>query len=91
VHSGVQSLAGSSYREVAVSPRKVPNRLLEAAMKQASVTNKGLAARVRLEAARSGVDISPDHTSVNAGSTVANRRRRRSGASRPPSVPNSVD
>ncbi|MFI5935947.1 hypothetical protein [Actinoplanes sp. NPDC051494] len=44
--------------------KKVPNRLLEAAMTQAAVTNKGLAARVRAEATRAGVNIAPDHTSV---------------------------
>ncbi|WP_306215015.1 hypothetical protein [Actinoplanes sp. RD1] len=43
---------------------KEPNRLLAAVMQQAAVTNKGLAARIRAEAARSGVNITPDHTSV---------------------------
>jgi hypothetical protein len=47
-----------------VTGKKTPNRHLETLMTQAAVTNKGLAARVRTEAARSGLNISPDHTSV---------------------------
>lgn len=41
-----------------------PNRLLAAVMGQAGVSNKGLATRVRAEAAKAGHDISPDHVSV---------------------------
>ncbi|WP_285690995.1 hypothetical protein [Actinoplanes sp. NBRC 103695] len=47
-----------------MTDKKAPNRHLETVMTQAAVTNKGLAARVRAEAARSGLNISPDHTSV---------------------------
>jgi hypothetical protein len=38
--------------------------LLAAVMQQAGVSNKGLATRVRAEAAKTGYDISPDHVSV---------------------------
>lgn len=41
-----------------------PNTLLAAVMAQAGVSNKGLATRVRAEAAKCGHDISPDHVSV---------------------------
>ena len=41
-----------------------PNRSLAAVMGQAGVSNKGLASRVRAEAAKAGLDISPDHVSV---------------------------
>jgi hypothetical protein len=43
---------------------RVPNRLLAAAMAEAGVSNKGLAARVRTLAQRDGHSISPDHVSV---------------------------
>ncbi len=44
--------------------KREPNRLLAAVMQQAGVSNKGLAARVHAEAAKTGHDISPDHVSV---------------------------
>ena len=43
---------------------KEPNRRLAAVMELATVSNKGLAARVRAEAQRIDLDISPDHVSV---------------------------
>lgn len=43
---------------------KEPNRRLAAAMELAAVSNKGLAARVRAEAKRIHLNISPDHVSV---------------------------
>jgi hypothetical protein len=47
-----------------VGAKREPNRLLAAVMQQAGVSNKGLAARVHAEAAKTGHDISPDHVSV---------------------------
>jgi hypothetical protein len=47
-----------------VGAEREPNRLLAAVMQQAGVSNKGLATRVRAEAAKTGHDISPDHVSV---------------------------
>ena len=47
-----------------MTAHKAPNRNLQTVMAQAAVTNKGLAARVRAEANRNGLNISPDHTSV---------------------------
>lgn len=61
VHSRVLQCRGEAAR---LATKKEPNRLLAAVMAQASVTNKGLAARVRSEAQRAGVGISPDHVSV---------------------------
>ncbi|MBB5958982.1 tetratricopeptide (TPR) repeat protein [Saccharothrix tamanrassetensis] len=43
---------------------KEPNRLLAAVMREAGVSNKGLAARVRELAARDGETIAADHVSV---------------------------
>jgi hypothetical protein len=47
-----------------VGAKREPNRLLAAVMGQAGVSNKGLAIRVRAEAAKTGHGISPDHVSV---------------------------
>jgi hypothetical protein len=47
-----------------VRTQREPNRLLAAVMQQAGVSNKGLATRVRAEALKIGLDISPDHVSV---------------------------
>jgi hypothetical protein len=47
-----------------VGAKREPNTLLAAVMREAGVSNKGLATRVRAEAAKSGHDISPDHVSV---------------------------
>lgn len=44
--------------------KRAPNELLAAVMRQAGVSNKGLATRVRAEAVKIGHDISPDHVSV---------------------------
>lgn len=44
--------------------KREPNTLLAAVMQQAGVSNKGLATRVRAEAVKIGLDISPDHVSV---------------------------
>lgn len=44
--------------------KREPNGLLAAVMRQAGVSNKGLATRVRAEAVKIGHDISPDHVSV---------------------------
>lgn len=47
-----------------VSTERAPNRLLAAVMAEAGVSNKGLAAQVRAQAARDGYSISSDHVSV---------------------------
>ncbi|MEU7528604.1 hypothetical protein AB0A74_22930 [Saccharothrix sp. NPDC042600] len=47
-----------------MSVTKQPNRLLAAVMREAGVSNKGLAARVRDLAARDGESIAADHVSV---------------------------
>jgi len=47
-----------------VRTQREPNQLLAAVMQQAGVSNKGLATRVRAEALKIGLDISPDHVSV---------------------------
>lgn len=49
---------------VEVSTKKAPNRLLAAVMVEAGVSNKGLAARVRVLAHRDGYPVSSDHVSV---------------------------
>lgn len=43
---------------------KEPNRALERLMAQAGMSNKGFASRIRVEAERRGLNISPDHVSV---------------------------
>jgi hypothetical protein len=47
-----------------VSAKREPNTLLAAVMRDAGVSNKGFATRVRAEAVKAGHDISPDHVSV---------------------------
>jgi hypothetical protein len=49
---------------VRVGAKREPNRLLAAVMHEAGISNKGLAARVRVEAEKAGHAISPDHVSV---------------------------
>lgn len=47
-----------------VGAKRGPNRLLAAVMQEAAISNKGLAARVRAEADKTNLAISPDHVSV---------------------------
>lgn len=47
-----------------VGAKREPNRLLAAVMQEAGISNKGLAVRVRAEADKAGLAISPDHVSV---------------------------
>jgi hypothetical protein len=49
---------------VEVRATREPNRLLAAVMQEAEISNKGLALRVRAEAEKAGLAISPDHVSV---------------------------
>ena len=44
--------------------KREPNRLLAAVMDEAGFSHKGFAARVRTEAEKIGIAISPDHVSV---------------------------
>lgn len=49
---------------VTVNNTREPNQLLAAVMKEAAVSNKGLASRVRAEAAKVGLTLSTDHVAV---------------------------
>ena len=47
-----------------VGAKREPNTLLAAVMQEAGISNKSLASRVRAEAEKDRLDISPDHVSV---------------------------
>lgn len=49
---------------LSVGGKREPNELLAAVMQEAGLSNKAFAARVRAEANRAGLAISPDHVSV---------------------------